>query len=83
LFGIGRFCIDSTQIAVAQLCVGLFGLVFTAFCLLRFPVLLGGIIWAIVDAIMMFTGSVKGNYGRKLRQSFGSRSTSLRGRFGL
>jgi TM2 domain-containing membrane protein YozV len=67
LFGIGRFYIDSTQIAIAQLCVGLFGLVFTMFCLFGFPVLLGSVAWAIVDAIMMFTGSVKDNYGRKLR----------------
>ena len=67
LFGIGRFHIDSTQIAVAQLCVGLFGLVFTMFCLFGFPVLLGAAIWGIVDATMMFAGSVKDNYGRKLR----------------
>ncbi len=67
LFGIGRFYIDSTQIAVAQLCVGLFGTVLTLFCFFGFPILLGGIIWAIVDAIMMFTGSVQDNYGRKLR----------------
>jgi TM2 domain-containing membrane protein YozV len=67
VFGIGRFYIDSTQIAVAQLCMGLFGTVFSVFCLFGFPVLLGSIIWAIVDAIMMFTGSVKDNHGRKLR----------------
>ncbi len=67
LFGVGRFYIDSTQIAVAQLCLGLFGTVFTVFCFFGFPLLLGGAIWAIVDAIMMFTGSVKDNHGRKLR----------------
>lgn len=67
LFGVGRFYIDSTQIAVAQLCVGLFGIVFSLFCFLGFPVLLGGIIWAIVDAILIFTGSVNDNHGRKLR----------------
>lgn len=67
LFGIGRFYIDSTQIAVAQLCLGLFGVFFSLFCFLGLPFLLGGIIWAVVDAIMMFTGSVKDNYGRKLR----------------
>ena len=67
LFGVGRFYIDSTEIVVAQLCLGLFGTVFTVFCLFGFPLLLGGIVWAIVDAIMMFTGSVKDNYGRKLR----------------
>jgi hypothetical protein len=63
----GRFHIDSTQIAAAQLCLGIFGSVFSLFCLLGFPVSLGSIIWAIVDAIMMFTGSVKDNRGRKLR----------------
>ena len=72
MFGIGRFYIDSTQIAVAQLCLGLFGTIFSLFCFLGFPVLLGGIVWAIVDAIMMFTGSVKDNYGRKLRWSLRS-----------
>jgi hypothetical protein len=34
---------------------------------LGFPVLLASIILAIVDAIIMFTGGVKDNYGRKLR----------------
>lgn len=67
LFGIGRFYIDSTQIAVAQLCLGLFGVLFSLFCFLGFPVLLGGIVWAIVDAILIFTGSVKDKDGRKLR----------------
>jgi len=67
LFGIGRFYIDSTQIAVAQLCLGLFGTIFSLFCFLGFPVLLAGIVWAIVDAIMMFTSSVQDNCGRKLR----------------
>jgi hypothetical protein len=36
-------------------------------CLFGFPVLLGAAIWGIVDATMMFAGSVKDNYGRKLR----------------
>lgn len=67
VFGIGRFYIDSTQIAVAQLCLGLFGILFSLFCFLGFPVLLGVIVWAVVDAIMIFTGSVKDRYGRKLR----------------
>jgi TM2 domain-containing membrane protein YozV len=67
LFGVGRFYIDTTQIAIAQLCLGLFGVLFSLFCFLGFPVLLGAIVWGVVDAIMMFTGSVKDNYGRKLR----------------
>ncbi|MGH3968245.1 MAG: NINE protein [Mycobacterium sp.] len=67
LFGAGRFYLESTQIAVAQLCLGLFGILFSLFCFLGFPVLLGAVIWAIVDAILIFTGSVKDNHGRKLR----------------
>ncbi|MGE2816386.1 TM2 domain-containing protein [Mycobacterium heidelbergense] len=67
VFGVGRFYIDSTQIAIAQLCLGIFGFVFTLFCLFGFPVLLASGIWALVDAVMMFTGSVRDNYGRKLR----------------
>ena len=67
VFGVGRFYIDSTQIAVAQLILCLVGLVLTLFCLIAFPLLIGSVVWAIVDAIMMFTGSVKDNYGRKLR----------------
>src|SRR5690349_8085469 len=67
LFGIGRFYIDSTQIAVAQLCLGLFGILFSLFCFVGLPVLLGGIVWAVVDAILLFTGNVKDNHGRKLR----------------
>jgi TM2 domain-containing membrane protein YozV len=67
VFGVGRFYIDSTQIAVAQLCLGLFGTIFGFFCLIGLPVLLGVAVWAIVDAIMMFSGDVKDKYGRKLR----------------
>ena len=67
VFGIGRFYIDSTQIAIAQLCLGLFGFVFTLFCFFGFPLMLGSAVWALVDAIMMFTGGVKDSHGRKLR----------------
>jgi len=66
LFGVGRFYIDSTQIAVAQLCVGLLNPLQPVLPS-RIPVLLGGIVWAIVDALLIFTGSVKDNHGRKLR----------------
>ena len=65
-FGVGRFYIGSTSIGVAQLCLGLFGFFFS-WALIGIPVLLGVGIWALVDAIMMFTGSVQDNYGRKLR----------------
>ena len=66
-FGVGRFYIGSTNIAVAQLCVGLVGFLGTFFCLIGFPLLVASGIWGIVDAIMIFTGSVKDQYGRKLR----------------
>jgi TM2 domain-containing membrane protein YozV len=66
-FGVGRFYIESTQIAVIQLCLGVFGMLFTIFCLIGLPVLIGVGIWALVDAIMIFSGNVRDNYGRKLR----------------
>ncbi|WP_287039346.1 hypothetical protein [Mycobacterium sp.] len=43
------------------------GLIFTVFCIIGLPVLLAVAIWGFVDAIMVFTGSVTDNYGRKLR----------------
>jgi hypothetical protein len=49
------------------LSIALFGFVFSLFCLFGLPVLVCSIIWAIVDAMMMFTGSVEDNHGRKLR----------------
>lgn len=67
VFGVGRFYLESTQIAVLQLCLGLGGLIFTVFCIIGLPVLLGVSIWAFIDAIMIFAGSVTDNYGRKLR----------------
>jgi TM2 domain-containing membrane protein YozV len=66
VFGVGRFYIGSNSIAIAQLCLGLFGFFFS-FLLVGLPVLLGVAIWAFVDAIMMFTGSVRDGNGRKLR----------------
>ena len=67
MFGVGRFYIESTQIAVIQLCLGVFGMLFTIFCLIGLPVLIGVGIWALVDAIMIFSGNVRDKYGRKLR----------------
>jgi TM2 domain-containing membrane protein YozV len=64
--GIGRFYIGSTSIGAVQLCLGLFGFFFS-WLFIGIPVLLGVGVWAFVDAIMMFTGSVQDNYGRKLR----------------
>ena len=65
--GIGRFYIGSTTIAALQLSLGLFAFFFSLFCFLGFPLLFGVMIWAVIDAIMIFTGSVPDNYGRKLR----------------
>lgn len=65
-FGVGRFYLGSTNIAVTQLVLTLVGWA-TAIFLIGFVILAGVGIWALVDAIMMFTGSVPDQYGRKLR----------------
>ena len=65
--GIGRFYIGSTTIAAVQLSLGLFAFFFSLFCLLGLPLLFAVVVWAIIDAVMIFTGSVPDNYGRKLR----------------
>jgi TM2 domain-containing membrane protein YozV len=66
-FGVGRFYLGSTNTAVIQLCLGLFGFFTTMFCLVGLPLLVASSIWGLVDAIMIFTGSVRDPYGRKLR----------------
>lgn len=60
-FGAGRFYIGSTGPAIGQLVLGILGL--PTFGVTW--VIVG--IWALVDAIMMFTGSVRDGQGRKLR----------------
>jgi TM2 domain-containing membrane protein YozV len=67
MFGVGRFYLDSTQIAVLQLCLGLSGVLLTVLCGIGIFILAGVGIWAFIDAIMIFSGSVTDNYGRKLR----------------
>lgn len=65
-FGIGRFYIGSNTIGALQLGLGLFGFFFS-WALVGIPFLFGVGVWALIDAIMIFTGSVPDNYGRKLR----------------
>ncbi|WP_077089590.1 TM2 domain-containing protein [Mycobacterium rhizamassiliense] len=50
--GIGRFYIGDTGIGVAQLLTGLCGI---------------GLIWSIVDGVLMLVGSVNDSQGRPLR----------------
>lgn len=65
-FGVGRFYIGSIGIAVAQLLTWTVGLLL-AVVLVGFVIwgVLG--IWVFVDAILMFTGSVRDGHGRPLR----------------
>lgn len=72
-FGAGRFYLGYNGIACAQLVLtvgGWFLLFIGMFLVLpllfAFPMLIGGGIWVFVDAIMMFTGSVRDPHGRKL-----------------
>lgn len=65
-FGVGRFYLGYTNIAVAQLCLGIVGLLSTI-VVIGFFIWAGVGIWALVDAIMIFTGSVRDPQGRPLR----------------
>lgn len=65
-FGVGRFYIGSGAIGGIQLGLWIFGWV-TTIVFIGFAILAGVWIWTLIDAIMMFTGSVKDGQGRKLR----------------
>lgn len=65
-FGAGRFYLGSTSIGILQLCVGGFGLLSTLLGFTGLPFLLGAAVWGVADAIMIFTGSVRDRYGRKV-----------------
>lgn len=66
-FGVGRFYIGSTGIAVGQLVTWILGLLLGgALFGLGLIVWFGLGIWVLVDAIMIFNGSVRDQYGRPL-----------------
>lgn len=65
-WGIGRFYLGSTSIAVTQLVLTVIGIV-TSIILIGFVILIGVGIWALVDGIMILTGSVRDAQGRPLR----------------
>jgi TM2 domain-containing membrane protein YozV len=52
-FGIGRFYIGSTAVAVVQLVLSLTGLFFTMFCLVGIVILIPLWVWTFVDAMLM------------------------------
>jgi TM2 domain-containing membrane protein YozV len=66
IFGVGRFYIGSTAIGGVQLALTLLGLVLTI-GFVGFFILFGVGVWAFIDALMMFTGTVTDAHGRKLR----------------
>jgi TM2 domain-containing membrane protein YozV len=66
-FGAGRFYLGSTAIGILQLTVGLFGVLAAIVGFVGLPFLLGAAIWGVLDALLIFTGSVKDEYGRTLR----------------
>lgn len=65
-FGVGRFYLGYATIGGIQLGLWLLGFVLL-FVFVGIFVLIGVGIWALIDAIMMFTGSVPDAQGRKLR----------------
>ncbi|MFY0407220.1 NINE protein [Solicola sp. PLA-1-18] len=65
-FGVGRFYMGSTGVAIAQLLLTVFGFLL-AIVLIGFVLLAGVGIWALVDAIMILAGSPRDGQGRLLR----------------
>ncbi len=74
-FGVGRLYIGSLPIGFLQLGLGVFGaflfltgfFVFAVTWIFAWPFWLASTIWAVVDAIMIFSGAVRDGQGRKLR----------------
>jgi TM2 domain-containing membrane protein YozV len=65
-FGLGTFYVGSLGIAFTQLALGILG-VGTVFVIVGFFILVPLSIWTFIDAILMFSGSVKDKDGRKIR----------------
>lgn len=66
VLGIGRFYLGNTGLGLAQLLVGLLGgfIIGMLTCGLGFAI---PVIWAIVDAVLIFSGNVRDPQGRRLR----------------
>jgi TM2 domain-containing membrane protein YozV len=62
----GRFYVGSLGIAFTQLALGILGIGTVSF-IVGFFILVPLSIWTFVDAILMFSGSMKDKEGRKLR----------------
>ncbi|MBP2450579.1 TM2 domain-containing protein [Mycolicibacterium lutetiense] len=65
-FGVGRFYLGYTTIGAIQLGLTLLGLI-TSILIVGIFICLGVGVWALVDAVMMFTRSMPDAQGRKLR----------------
>ncbi|MGC4961974.1 TM2 domain-containing protein [Gordonia sp. DT218] len=65
-FGVGRFYLGDNQTGGIQLGLTIIGWI-TAIFLVGFLILLGVGIWALIDGIMMLTGSVRDKNGLPLR----------------
>jgi TM2 domain-containing membrane protein YozV len=65
-FGLGRFYVGSLGIPFTQLALGILG-IGTVFFIVGFFILVPLSISTFIDAILMFSGSVKDKDGRKLR----------------
>jgi TM2 domain-containing membrane protein YozV len=64
--GFGRMYIGQAGLGIAQLLIGLFAGIIVGFftCGIGFLI---PVIWAIIDTIVIFSGNVRDNYGRPLR----------------
>lgn len=64
--GFGRIYVGQVGLGLAQLFVGLFGGIVIGLLTCGIGFLIP-VFWAIIEAILIFTGNVRDNYGRPLR----------------
>jgi TM2 domain-containing membrane protein YozV len=64
--GFGRIYIGQVGFGIAQLLVGFFGAIVIGILTCGIGFLIP-VVWAVIDAIVIFTGNVRDNHGRPLR----------------